>query len=164
MKRNAHILSNSAPVFIFKLRLRGVQCNCFERHRSTRSNRAICTYRSPAHPTMKIVTWNVNGLKAVLNRRFGSIRTLLQYLKAGMLAFSATAARCSDHCSTVSMVSLVESPSNTTCRRCLYTRDQALESRHGAIRRACHLRGLVESPATLTICLLCNYRSQVTQT
>jgi len=154
MKRNAHILSNSAPVFIFKLRLRGVQCNCFERHRSTRSNRAICTYRSPAHPTMKIV----------LNRRFGSIRTLLQYLKAGMLAFSATAARCSDHCSTVSMVSLVESPSNTTCRRCLYTRDQALESRHGAIRRACHLRGLVKSPATLTICLLCNYRSQVTQT
>lgn len=32
---------------------------------------------------MRIITWNVNGLKAVLNRRFGSIRSLLQYLRAG---------------------------------------------------------------------------------
>lgn len=33
---------------------------------------------------MKIVSWNVNGLRAVLNRRFGSLRSLLTYLKAGI--------------------------------------------------------------------------------
>ncbi|KAL0037864.1 hypothetical protein WJX79_002626 [Trebouxia sp. C0005] len=39
---------------------------------------------------MKIVTWNVNGLKAVLNRRFGSIRSLLQYLKAVVVCIQET--------------------------------------------------------------------------
>ncbi|DBA67871.1 TPA: hypothetical protein ACH3X2_014155 [Trebouxia sp. C0005] len=39
---------------------------------------------------MKIVTWNVNGLKAVLNRRFGSIRSLLQYLKADVVCIQET--------------------------------------------------------------------------
>ena len=106
MKRNAHILSkvHAAYQFIFRLRLRGVEYDCFKRHRSTNIKRGIRTYRSPAHPTMKTVTWNVNGLKAVLNRRFGSIRSLLQYLKAGMLAFSAKAASCSDVCPKVSTV------------------------------------------------------------
>ena len=33
---------------------------------------------------MKIVSWNVNGLRAVLNRRFGSLKSLLSYLKAGI--------------------------------------------------------------------------------
>lgn len=33
---------------------------------------------------MRVLTWNVNGLRAVLNRRFGTTRSLLQYLKAGM--------------------------------------------------------------------------------
>ena len=32
---------------------------------------------------MRVLTWNVNGLRAVLNRRFGSTRSLLKYLKAG---------------------------------------------------------------------------------
>ncbi len=133
---------------IFHLQVATPWCtkNCFNRHNFTNIKRGICTYRSPAHPTMKIVTWNVNGLKAVLNRRFGSIRSLLQYLKAGMLAVSAKAAKWLDHCPNVSTVSLEESPSNTTCRRCLYTRDQALASRHGAFQGACHLRGLVRIP------------------
>ncbi|DBA80829.1 TPA: hypothetical protein ACH3X1_008046 [Trebouxia sp. C0004] len=39
---------------------------------------------------MKIVTWNVNGLKAVLNRRFGSMRSLLQYLKADVVCIQET--------------------------------------------------------------------------
>lgn len=33
--------------------------------------------------SMRVLTWNVNGLRAVLNRRFGSTRSLLKYLKAG---------------------------------------------------------------------------------
>ncbi|KAL3155761.1 hypothetical protein ABBQ32_012778 [Trebouxia sp. C0010 RCD-2024] len=45
-----------------------------------------CTHQKP----MKIVTWNVNGLRAVLNRRFGSLKSLLLYLKAGANVLAAS--------------------------------------------------------------------------
>lgn len=34
---------------------------------------------------MRIVTWNINGLRAVLKRGFGDIASLLDFLKAGKL-------------------------------------------------------------------------------
>ena len=39
---------------------------------------------------MRILTWNVNGLRAVLRRKFGNVKSLLDTLKADIICFQET--------------------------------------------------------------------------
>ncbi|KAL3146026.1 hypothetical protein ABBQ38_015381 [Trebouxia sp. C0009 RCD-2024] len=74
-----------------------------------------CTHQK----RMKIVTWNVNGLRAVLNRRFGSLKSLLSYLKAG----------ANIGCRHFALARL-DVWTCRFCRRGVLTRNQAVQSRH----------------------------------
>ncbi len=45
---------------------------------------------------MRILTWNVNGLRAVLKRKFGNVKALLEALGADIVCFQETKLTKSD--------------------------------------------------------------------
>lgn len=98
---------------------------------SSGSSASPATFR-----TMKIVSWNVNGLRAVLHRRFGTLKSLLSYLKAGQKHNSHR--RRAAFSSGLHIATL-----HALCRCGVYTRNQAVQSRYVPHSGARRLRRLV---------------------
>lgn len=45
---------------------------------------------------MRILTWNINGLRAVLKRKYGTVKALLDDLNADIICFQETKLTKSD--------------------------------------------------------------------